>query len=102
MDALRLLENDHRKLGSLMAKLEKAEDGQSRKPLFEELLRELKVHEQIEQQIFYPAIEAKAGGGELKKMVLEAYAEHDFVDKIATDIDETSLSAEICPRSSGS
>lgn len=71
MDALRLLESDHRKVQSLMAKLEKAEDGQSRKPLFEELLREF------------------------KDRVLEAYAEHDFVDKIASDIDETSFSAEI-------
>ena len=48
-------------------------------------------HEKIEEQIFYPALKQHA---EAKEIVLEAYEEHDVVDTIMGEIEQTPVEDE--------
>jgi hemerythrin superfamily protein len=53
MDAIQLLKNDHKKVEKIFSDLETKTD--DRRALFPELDRELTVHAEIEEKIFYPA-----------------------------------------------
>ena len=89
MDALTLLREDHQKVKELFGEVEATEDPKERQRLFGEIMTELTVHERIEEQIFYPAVEARARAKEVKEIVIESYLEHGFVDKIAADVLKT-------------
>jgi hemerythrin superfamily protein len=54
-DALQLLRADHRKVQGLFGQFEKARDDAKKIALAQEICTELKVHAQIEEEIFYPA-----------------------------------------------
>ncbi len=86
MDAIALLRKDHRKIKELFGEVEKAEDPKKRKEVFDKIMTELKAHERIEEEIFYPAVEKKARTKQLKEIVIESYLEHGFVDRIAEDV----------------
>jgi hypothetical protein len=55
------------------------------------LKQDLTIHEAIEEEIFYPALKEHA---EAKEIVLEAYEEHDVVDTIMTEIEQTPVEDE--------
>ena len=55
MDALKLLEQDHKKVKQLMEKAEEAGNAKNQKGIFEEIKTELEIHSQIEETVFYPA-----------------------------------------------
>jgi hemerythrin superfamily protein len=86
MDAITLLRKDHQKVKELFGEVEKAEDPTRRKELFDRIMTELTVHERIEEEIFYPAVEERARAKEVKEMMIESYLEHGFVDRIAQDV----------------
>jgi len=80
MNAITLLERDHRTVEKIFDQLENLEgDGSSRKKkdLCEQLVRELSVHTAIEEMIFYP--EVKRSIPEAKELVLESLEEHNVV-----------------------
>ncbi|TME26470.1 MAG: hemerythrin domain-containing protein [Chloroflexi bacterium] len=96
MDALTLLEQDHQKVKKIMGELEKTTERgvKTREELFNRLVQELTVHEQIEEQIFYPAVKERADSKKLEELVAESYEEHHFVDVVKAEIERTPFEAE--------
>ena len=93
MDALKLLKADHDKVKKLLADGESTtERGEkTRTELFATIKGELMVHERIEEEIFYPALKAHP---KAKDIVLEAFEEHDVVDTIMRELEDTDVTDE--------
>jgi hemerythrin superfamily protein len=85
MNAITMLEADHRKVKGLLADLDKASERatRTRLDLFERIRDELTVHEVIEEEIFYPALKEHPRA---KDLVLEAVEEHHVVDRILGEL----------------
>ena len=96
MDALTLLEEDHQKVKKILDELEKTTERgvKTRQELFAKLMRELTVHETIEEEIFYPAVKERAETKKVEELIAESYEEHHFVDMIAAEIGATPFDAE--------
>ena len=96
MDALELLTEDHQKVKKIMGEIEKTTERgvKTREELFTKLLSELSIHEQIEEQIFYPEVKEKATTKALEELVTESYEEHHFVDTVKAEIQDTPFDAE--------
>ena len=107
MDALELLKQDHAKVKKLFEEAESA-DGKEQKAIFSQIKTELEIHTQIEENVFYPAMQRY---DELKEMVAESFKEHsniktllqematlsdseDFEDKLEELIDNVEHHAE--------
>ena len=95
MDALKLLKEDHDKAKKLMNELaDTTERGvKTREEKWTKLLKELTIHENIEEEIFYPALH-EAEDKELKDIVLEALEEHHLVDDIVEQLKDTPFDDE--------
>lgn len=85
-NAIALLKADHRKVEGLFAKFEKAKDGERKKALADQICLELRVHAQIEEDIFYPACR-EAGVDE--DLMNEANVEHDSAKVLIAEIEST-------------
>lgn len=83
MDAVALLKADHRKVEELFASYENAKGEGKKRKLAIEICKELTVHAQIEEEIFYPACEGKVE----KEMLEEAYVEHDGAKVLIAEIE---------------
>ena len=96
MNALTLLEEDHKKVKKLMQEIEKTTERgvKTREELFTKLVEELTVHEQIEEQIFYPQVRERAKTKKLEELVTESYEEHHFVNMVMKEIEGTPFDAE--------
>jgi len=81
-DATHILTADHRTVEKLFAAFEKARDSKTKGDLAGEICTELKIHAQIEEEIFYPALEGKIDDDLLK----EAYVEHDGAKILINEI----------------
>jgi hemerythrin superfamily protein len=107
MDALELLKQDHAKVKKLFDKAETADD-REQKRIFTQIKTELEIHGDIEENIFYPAMQRY---DELKELVFESLKEHsamktllqematlsdreDFQDKLEELIDNVEHHAE--------
>ena len=88
-DAIALLKLDHQTVRQLLKKLESAEEGDERLELFSEVENELKVHTQIEEEIFYPSFHQSAKGEEEEHLYYEAVEEHHVVDMVLPQIRDT-------------
>ena len=82
MDAFSLLKADHQKVAGLFKQLESA-SGQRKLRVFEQIKTELELHTQIEEKIFYPALEEPE---ETHDLTLEAYEEHNVVKKLLQEL----------------
>ena len=85
MDALKLLEEDHKKVKKILSDLDSTTERgvKTREELFTKVKQELMVHEAIEEEIFYPALKDHP---KAKELVLEAYEEHHVVDNVMAEI----------------
>jgi len=81
-DAVALLKADHRKVEELFASYEKARTRNRKQKLVGEICTELKIHAQIEEEIFYPAFRGKIDDD----MLDEAIVEHDGAKVLINDI----------------
>jgi hemerythrin superfamily protein len=79
-DAVSLIKADHRKVEKLFREYEEAGDRayKTKQQLVEEITRELEVHTTIEEETYYPAVEAKAKK-DGKELIGEAIEEHHLV-----------------------
>ena len=86
MNAISLLEEDHRKMKKLLSDLESTTERgvKTREELFATVKEELTVHETIEEEIFYPALKEHP---KTKEITLEAYEEHHVVDMVMAEIE---------------
>jgi hemerythrin superfamily protein len=93
MDALTLLENDHRTVEGLLDELEPTTERalKTRQELFDRLKTELSVHEIIEEEIFYPTLKQHP---KAKDIVLEGYEEHGVVDTLMGELSNLSVEDE--------
>jgi len=85
MNAISLLESDHRRLERLLDELEPTTERavKTRQELFDRMRTELTIHEIIEEEIFYPTLKAHPRA---KDIVLEGYEEHDVVDHLMGEL----------------
>ena len=96
MDALLLLTGDHnrvRGLFKLFKAAHEAKDDKRGQQLAEKIIRELTVHTEIEEQVFYPAIQ-DAGEQKLHELVVEGYEEHAVVKELITEVQSLDPSDE--------
>jgi len=93
MDALALLKEDHDKAKKLMTELEETTERgvKTREQKWTKLLKDLTIHENIEEEIFYPAL---AEHPKAKDIVLEAMEEHHLVDDIVEQLKDTPFDDE--------
>ena len=82
MDALELLKQDHAKVKKLFEKAESA-DEKEQKAIFTQIKTELEIHTQIEENVFYPAMQRY---DELKEMVAESLKEHSNVKTLLQEM----------------
>src|SRR5262245_24803281 len=90
-DAISLLKADHEKVSSLLEEFEKA-TGQSKNSIAQQICEELRVHAQIEEEIFYPA--ARAVLGDDDDLIDEADVEHATIKGIVGRIQTSGSSDE--------
>jgi hemerythrin superfamily protein len=81
VNAIDLLEGQHREVESLFAKLEKA-SGASKRGLFIEIADKLAIHAAIEEKDFYPAVRAKR----TEDILLESLEEHLGIKRVLADL----------------
>jgi hemerythrin superfamily protein len=72
-DAIALLEADHREVDGYFDAFEAASESADKKALADKICLALKVHTQIEEELFYPPAREKTGDGDLLD---EALVEH--------------------------
>jgi hemerythrin superfamily protein len=94
MDAIALLKADHKTVEQLFRKYEKAGPNahKLKRKLVDQLVHELSVHAAIEEQVFYPAVRARAQ--ELGSNVLNALEEHHVVKLVLAELDAMPPEAE--------
>jgi hypothetical protein len=92
-DPIVLLETDHRRFEQLLEEGEKTTEraAKGRREILRALKSELTVHEAIEEQIFYPALEPHP---EARKTAIEGFEEHHVADGILKELEEVATSNE--------
>jgi hemerythrin superfamily protein len=82
-EATALLRADHVKVSGLFADFEKTRSAKKKKDIVSEICRELTAHTTIEEEIFYPAVQAALKDHEL---VPEANVEHASVKDLIAQV----------------
>lgn len=87
MNALQFLKRDHDKVRKLFADFETAGDDAlvRKQEIAEQVFVELQTHSRIEEEVFYPALNAKATSRG-KELVEEALDEHADVDEMIREL----------------
>jgi hemerythrin superfamily protein len=94
-EATAILRADHKLVAGLFADFEKAESADRKRKLAEEICRELTVHAQIEEEIFYPAIRGVLHDEGEDELVPEATVEHQSLKQLIEDIENTETDDEL-------
>lgn len=83
-NAVTMLKADHAAVKRLLRELSETGDraAKQRENLAARIERELKMHAQLEEEIFYPAFKAAAKGTEAEDLFFEASEEHHLVDMV--------------------
>lgn len=97
MDATKLLIEDHEKVRQLLKQLSESTKraGKSRTELLHKIALELKVHTQIEEEIFYPAFKEASQDAEDQKLYFESLEEHRAAGELVLpDLLDTDVGSE--------
>jgi hemerythrin superfamily protein len=81
VDAIALLEEQHREVEKLFAALETAEGVRKRKQ-FADIADKLAIHATLEERHFYPEVKAKG----TEEILLESLEEHLGIKRVLTDL----------------
>src|SRR5688500_561248 len=93
--AIELLKQDHRTVEMLFKEFEQLEDDQeAAEQVIETACAELKIHDAIETEIFYPAVREAAAREEIEDLLDEAEVEHDSVRELITKLERMDTSDE--------
>jgi hemerythrin superfamily protein len=92
-DAVELIKSDHRRVEQLFREFEEAGDRayKTKQELVGQIVEELEVHATIEEESYYPAVEAKARK-DGKELIAEAVEEHHVVKILLGEL--SSMSSE--------
>ena len=87
MDAIKLLEEDHRSVEKLFKEFEAAGDRAhvTKGRVVDSIIEELSIDAAIEEQVFYPA--ARSAVSQTTPMVLESLEEHHVVKWLLSELD---------------
>jgi hemerythrin-like domain-containing protein len=93
MKAIAMLEAEHVKMRKLLNELESTTERgvKTRQELFATIKGELTLHEVVEEEIFYPELEAHP---KAKGIVLEGFQEHHVVDLLMGELEQLEVSDE--------
>jgi len=85
MDIFQLLKKDHKKVTSIFGKIEDTTHRalKTRQKLFNQLKEELEIHTEVEERVFYPALERNE---ETKEMISEARKEHEEAKELLEEL----------------
>ncbi len=85
MNAIDLLESQHREVAKLLSQIEKAKTADAKEKLFTQIADKLAVHASIEEHQFYPAVKAKR----TNDILLESLEEHLGIKRVLADLMDT-------------
>jgi len=85
-DAVALLKSDHRQVEQWFEEFEKARSAKVKQRLATEICNALRVHTEIEEEIFYPAFLQATKDADMHH---EAVVEHDGAKKLIAEIEES-------------
>lgn len=94
MNAFTLLKEDHQKVAGILEKLDATTERgvKTREELFTQLKTELDIHAEIEETIFYPALEKHE---ETRDITLEGIEEHRIVKELLAELDALAKDDEV-------
>jgi hemerythrin superfamily protein len=83
-NAITMLKSDHATVKRLLRELDETSDRatKQRETLVNQIERELKMHAQVEEEVFYPAFLAATKGTDTADLFYEAAEEHHIVDMV--------------------
>lgn len=83
-NAITMLKSDHATVKRLLRELTETSDKavKQREALVQQIEREVKMHAQVEEEVFYPAFKAATKGDEAEDLFYEAAEEHHVVDMV--------------------
>ena len=93
-DAIKLLEADHKQVAKWFEEFEATNGAKTKAKLAEQICLALKVHTQIEEEIFYPA-SREAFSSEQEEMVDEAVVEHASAKNLIAEIEAMEVGDEL-------
>lgn len=82
-DAIALLKSDHKAVSQLFAEFDKTQSVPKKKAIVAKICKELTVHAQIEEEIFYPAVKAALKD---KVLVPEAIVEQETLKSLIAQL----------------
>jgi hypothetical protein len=94
MNPFTLLKEDHEKVAGILKKIDATTERgvKTREELFTQLKTELDIHAEVEETIFYPALEKHE---ESRAIALEAVEEHRIVKQFLAELDSMAKDDEI-------
>src|SRR4051812_36649178 len=84
-NAIALLKADHNKVKGLFDDFEDADNESEKKEICQQVIKELKLHSAIEEEIFYPAVRKQIDEEDLMD---EAEEEHRVAKTLITDLEK--------------
>lgn len=95
-DAISMLKADHKKVKALLEALEKTTErgAKKREKLLGQIEKELRVHTNLEETIFYPAFRDAVKKKEDREMYFEALEEHHVVKLVLPELKSTDPTSE--------
>jgi hemerythrin superfamily protein len=94
-DAIAMLMSDHKKVKKLFADFKKLKDGGSsdeKSAIVEQICNELKIHAEIEEEIFYPAVREAIDDSDLMD---EALVEHAGAKELIAQLEDADPDEEL-------
>lgn len=82
MNAIELLDRDHRRLRRLLRDLTESRSPAARGEIFGELEELLLIHSAVEEDIFYPAVRRAASSRRGEEIYIKSRDEHKLVDAV--------------------
>jgi hemerythrin-like domain-containing protein len=92
-DAIAMLKADHRRVRDLFQEYEAVQDQQAKRDIAEEAFVELEMHAQLEEQVFYPAVEDETDE-QGQELVEESLQEHQTVKDLIQELREMGSDAK--------
>lgn len=84
VDATKLLKDDHKLVNDLFEEYDKSRSTAKKRDLVAKICRELTIHAQIEEEIFYPAVKAALKD---KELIPEATVEHNTLKQLIAEVE---------------
>jgi hemerythrin-like domain-containing protein len=83
-DAIAMLKADHQRVKDLFAQYEAADNVETKRTLAEQVFTELEMHAQLEENVFYPAVNEETEEG--PELVKESLSEHETVKNLIQEL----------------